>query len=129
MDEVWQFISSELMQVLQVVALHKTVRETLVFLTHLDHQQTEEVMIEKLGQQVHPAPGGQGWSRQVLKLCGVIRFRLKLNTPALGRHTYHVCFLFVSLRVHRSGCPLSAGRSGPFRVRCGRMTRNGSWFM
>ena len=22
-------------------------------------------MIEKLGQQVHPAPGGQGWSRQV----------------------------------------------------------------
>ena len=36
----------------QVVALHKTVRETLVYLTHLDHQQTEEVMIEKLGLQV-----------------------------------------------------------------------------
>ena len=59
------FIWSEPLHILQVVALHKTVRETLVFLTHLDHQQTEEVMIEKLGQQVHPAPGGQGWSRQV----------------------------------------------------------------
>jgi hypothetical protein len=93
------------------VALHKTVRETLVFLTHLDHQQTEEVMIEKLGQQVHPAPGGQGWSRQVLKSCGVMRFRLKLNTPALGRHTYHVCSLFVSPYSSPSACTAAAVHS------------------
>lgn len=57
----------------EVVALHKMVRETLVFLTHLDHQQTEEIMIEKLGQQVHPHQGGQGWSRQGLStLCWAI---------------------------------------------------------
>ena len=57
----------------EVVALHKMVRETLVFLTHLDHQQTEEIMIEKLGLQVHPASGGPGWSRQGLStLCWAI---------------------------------------------------------
>ena len=57
----------------EVVALHKMVRETLVFLTHLDHQQTEEIMIEKLGVQVQPQPGGPGWSRQGLStLCWAI---------------------------------------------------------
>ena len=59
----------------EVVALHKMVRETLVFLTHLDHQQTEEIMIEKLGLQVHPTPGGPGWSRQGLStLCWAIGY-------------------------------------------------------
>uniref|UniRef100_A0A7S0M413 Exportin-1 n=1 Tax=Cryptomonas curvata TaxID=233186 RepID=A0A7S0M413_9CRYP len=71
-DENGEVVKEHLKDV-EVVALHKTVRETLVFLTHLDHQQTEEVMIEKLGQQVHPAPGGQGWSRQRLStLCWAI---------------------------------------------------------
>jgi exportin-1 len=57
----------------EVVALHKTVRETLVFLTHLNQQQTEDAIIEKLGLQVHPAPGGPGWSRQGLStLCWAI---------------------------------------------------------
>jgi hypothetical protein len=35
-----------------VVALHKMMREALVFLTHLQHQQTEEMMIEMLAEQV-----------------------------------------------------------------------------
>ena len=57
----------------EVVALHKMVRETLVFLTHLDHVQTEEIMIEKLGQQVRPQQGGPGWSRVGLStLCWAI---------------------------------------------------------
>ena len=63
----------------EVVALHKMVRETLVFLTHLDHQQTEEIMIEKLGLQVHPTPGGPGWSRQGLStLCWAIGYCQKM---------------------------------------------------
>mmetsp|Transcript_15108 Transcript_15108/g.50989 ORF Transcript_15108/g.50989 Transcript_15108/m.50989 type:complete len:1084 (-) Transcript_15108:130-3381(-) len=71
-DENGQVVKEHLKDV-EVVALHKTVRETLVYLTHLDHQQTEEIMIEKLGLQVHPAPGGPGWSRQGLStLCWAI---------------------------------------------------------
>ncbi|KAJ1472729.1 hypothetical protein T484DRAFT_1839153 [Baffinella frigidus] len=83
-DENGEVVKEHLKDV-EVVALHKTVRETLVYLTHLDHQQTEEVMIEKLGLQteevmieklglqVHPAPGGPGWSRQGLStLCWAI---------------------------------------------------------
>mmetsp|Transcript_33911 Transcript_33911/g.66171 ORF Transcript_33911/g.66171 Transcript_33911/m.66171 type:complete len:1090 (+) Transcript_33911:310-3579(+) len=71
-DENGDVVKEHLKDV-EVVALHKTVRETLVYLTHLNHQQTEDVMIEKLGLQVHPAPGGQGWSRQGLStLCWAI---------------------------------------------------------
>mmetsp|Transcript_2101 Transcript_2101/g.4795 ORF Transcript_2101/g.4795 Transcript_2101/m.4795 type:complete len:1086 (-) Transcript_2101:355-3612(-) len=71
-DENGEVVKEHLKDV-EVVALHKTVRETLVYLTHLDHQKTEEVMIEKLGLQVHPTPGGPGWSRQGLStLCWAI---------------------------------------------------------
>jgi exportin-1 len=34
------------------IALYKTMRETLVFLTHLDTQNTEEIMLSKLARQI-----------------------------------------------------------------------------
>jgi len=50
------------------VALHKTMRETLVFLTHLDFRDTEQIMIEKLNYQVGP-----NWNKQGLStLCWAI---------------------------------------------------------
>lgn len=38
---------------LQVIAQYKTMRESLVYLTHLDCDDTESIMLEKLAKQVH----------------------------------------------------------------------------
>jgi hypothetical protein len=35
-----------------VIAQYKTMREALVYLTHLDQEDTESIMLEKLAQQV-----------------------------------------------------------------------------
>lgn len=34
------------------INLYKTMRETLVYLTHLDHKDTEQIMTQKLARQV-----------------------------------------------------------------------------
>jgi hypothetical protein len=36
-----------------VIAQYKTMRESLVYLTHLDCDDTESIMLEKLAKQVH----------------------------------------------------------------------------
>uniref|UniRef100_A0A0R3TNP2 Importin N-terminal domain-containing protein n=1 Tax=Rodentolepis nana TaxID=102285 RepID=A0A0R3TNP2_RODNA len=49
--------------------LYKTMRETLVYLTHLDHEDTEKIMLQKLKNQVN----GTEWSRANLNsLCWAI---------------------------------------------------------
>lgn len=55
--------------VLQVIAQYKTMRETLVYLTHLDCDDTESIMLEKLAKQVD----GSEWGWQQLNtLCWAI---------------------------------------------------------
>ena len=39
----------------EVIAQYKTMREALVYLTHLDQDDTESIMLEKLAQQVREA--------------------------------------------------------------------------
>ena len=111
-------------------------------------------MIEKLGQQVHPAPGGQGWSRQVppphptpaappspssfqpfSPFCNrshVAARDAKRFPPAPGgapgrRRVERVCVCGGGGVGLGSGCRRCAGRSGRFRGRCVRTTRSGSW--
>ncbi|KAM3173818.1 Exportin-1 [Hymenolepis weldensis] len=49
--------------------LYKSMRETLVYLTHLDHEDTEKIMLQKLKNQVN----GTEWSRANLNsLCWAI---------------------------------------------------------
>ncbi|VDK31878.1 unnamed protein product [Taenia asiatica] len=49
--------------------LYKTMRETLIYLTHLDHEDTERIMLQKLKCQVN----GTEWSRANLNsLCWAI---------------------------------------------------------
>jgi hypothetical protein len=51
------------------IALYKVMRDTLVFLTHLDPRNTEELMLEKLTKQVN----GEEWGYDVLNtLCWAI---------------------------------------------------------
>lgn len=51
------------------IALYKTMRETLVYLTHLDYEDTENIMLEKLALQVD----GQEWGWNNLNtLCWAI---------------------------------------------------------
>jgi len=51
------------------INLYKTMRETLVYLTHLDHQDTEAIMTSKLSRQVDQSE----WSRKNLNtLCWAI---------------------------------------------------------
>ena len=44
----------------EVIAQYKMMRETLVYLTHLDYDDTEQIMLEKLNAQVDPE--GREWS-------------------------------------------------------------------
>ena len=51
------------------INLYKTMRETLVYLTHLDHKDTEAIMTSKLARQVDQSE----WSRKNLNtLCWAI---------------------------------------------------------
>ena len=51
------------------IALYKIMRDTMVFLTHLDPRNTEELMLEKLAKQVN----GEEWGYDVLNtLCWAI---------------------------------------------------------
>jgi hypothetical protein len=43
-----------------VLAQYKSMREVLVYLCHLDYEDTETQMLDKLRQQVAPARGGGG---------------------------------------------------------------------
>jgi exportin-1 len=53
----------------EVLAQYKTMRETLVFLTHLDYEDAENIMLEKLAMQVD----GSEWSWNNLNtLCWAI---------------------------------------------------------
>lgn len=51
-------IVREFMKDTDAINLYKNMRETLVYLTHLDYQDTERVMTEKLQNQVN----GSEWS-------------------------------------------------------------------
>lgn len=51
-------------------ALYQTMRETLVFLTHLNYEDTESIMLEKLAAQVDTNPATTQWSWEKLQtLC------------------------------------------------------------
>lgn len=55
----------------EVIAQYKMMRETLVYLTHLDYDDTEQIMLEKLNAQVDPE--GREWSWNNLNtLCWAI---------------------------------------------------------
>jgi len=55
----------------EVIAQYKTMRETLVFLTHLNCEDTEAIMLDRLASQV--APASPDWSWQNLNtLCWAI---------------------------------------------------------
>lgn len=59
----------ELMKDSDLIAQYKTMRETLVYLSHLDHQNTEEQMLEKLRRQLN----GMEWAWNRLNtLCWAI---------------------------------------------------------
>ena len=44
----------EFMKDTDSINMYKNMRETLVYLTHLDYTDTEKIMTEKLANQVHP---------------------------------------------------------------------------
>lgn len=45
----------EFMKESDTIVLYKSMREVLVYLTHLDVNDTEQIMTEKLSKQVRPA--------------------------------------------------------------------------
>lgn len=54
-------IVRESMKDTDVVARYKTMHETLVYLCHLDHEDTEAQMLEKLRVHVSPATPANFW--------------------------------------------------------------------
>lgn len=67
-DENGQIVK-EYMKDVDSIQLYKSMRETLIYLTHLDYQDTEKIMLEKLEQQVN----GNEWSWHNLNtLCWAI---------------------------------------------------------
>jgi exportin-1 len=62
-------IVRETMKDTDAIVLYKSMRETLIFLTHLDYEDTQNIMLEKLAAQVD----GSEWSWQNLNtLCWAI---------------------------------------------------------
>ena len=51
-SKVMESFFSALFQDTDSINLYKTMRETLVYLTHLDHKDTEQIMTQKLARQV-----------------------------------------------------------------------------
>ena len=51
-SKVMESFFSTLFQDTDSINLYKTMRETLVYLTHLDHKDTEQIMTQKLARQV-----------------------------------------------------------------------------
>ncbi|KAL0480336.1 exportin [Acrasis kona] len=67
-DENGQIVK-EFMKDVDSIQLYKSMRETLIYLTHLDYQDTEKIMLDKLEQQVN----GREWSWNNLNtLCWAI---------------------------------------------------------
>jgi len=67
-DENGQIVK-EFMKDVDSIQLYKSMRETLIYLTHLDYQDTEKIMLEKLERQVD----GREWSWNNLNtLCWAI---------------------------------------------------------
>jgi exportin-1 len=67
-DENGQIVKEYLKDV-DSIQLYKSMRETLIYLTHLDYQDTDKIMLEKLEQQVN----GTEWSWHNLNtLCWAI---------------------------------------------------------
>lgn len=60
----------EFMKDTDSINLYKNMRETLVYLTHLDYQDTEIIMTEKLHNQVN----GTEWSWKNLNTVNVLPF-------------------------------------------------------
>ncbi|KAL6069759.1 Exportin-1 [Balamuthia mandrillaris] len=62
-------IVREVMKDSDAIILYKSMRETLIYLTHLDYEDTQSIMLEKLNNQVN----GQEWSWNNLNtLCWAI---------------------------------------------------------
>ena len=56
-----------------VIAQYQTQRETLVYLTHLDHERTQNIMLQKLGQEVDTGPNAaQGGWHALNTLCWAV---------------------------------------------------------
>ena len=95
----------EFMKDTDSINMYKNMRETLVYLTHLDYADTERIMTEKL----------QGQVRNNLNLIKTdfknVRLRFRLTAPSGRGRTSTRC----------------AGPSAPSPARCTRRTRSGSW--
>ena len=66
----------EFMKDTDSINLYKNMRETLVYLTHLDYVDTERVMTEKLQNQVN----GSEWSWKNLNTVNLISFKISYST-------------------------------------------------
>jgi hypothetical protein len=55
------------------IALYKSMRDCLIFLTNLDYEDTESIMLEKLKLQVGPTPH--------MPLCNKSESRVPSSTP------------------------------------------------
>jgi len=78
----------EFMKDTDAISLYKSMRETLVYLTHLDCVDTERIMTEKLHNQVN----GNEWSWKNLNTVSIFLNIFKL----LGRNHniyYNLCYL------------------------------------
>lgn len=46
------------------IALYNSMRETLIYLTHLDYEDTQQIMLQKLDAQVDVSPASEwSWGR------------------------------------------------------------------
>ena len=85
------------------ITLYKTQRETLVFLTHLDVQDMEQLMVSKLGRQMD----GSEWSfKNINQLCwavGSISGAMEVN--------YEKQFLITVIKSLLSLCDMKVGKA------------------
>lgn len=98
----------EFMKDTDAISLYKSMRETLVYLTHLDCVDTERIMTEKLHNQVN----GNEWSWKNLNTVNCFKlFLCKLFILYIYMNTV---FSFVGLLV-------------VFLVQCMKKMKNDSW--
>jgi exportin-1 len=86
-------IVKEIMKDTDAIILYKSMKECLVYLTHLDNGDTENIMVEKLRKQVD----GSEWSWNNLnKLCWAIGS----ISGAMGKFSFFFFFFFYHRRHH-----------------------------
>lgn len=99
----------EFMKDTDAISLYKSMRETLVYLTHLDCVDTERIMTEKLHNQVN----GNEWSWKNLNTVNIYIY-LIVN--------YIDCILFIIIILFSF-----AGLLVVFRVQCMKKMKNDFW--